>query len=222
MGAVGSVTITPGAAWDWKSASVRKFWNYDSMFIWISACSGDVSWGVENAAPYDYLTSSDGGITWSVGNWRVFIRAGYRLMTVGDLPISGTVNNVPIPAGTSQRDASGVTLTDGVENTMLTVNGAGYSQFIDAKVAAHASSHNVTVRIYCDGVLAYSVAFIVASDKGFTASTPGVSLTAYTADGVCELLFTTKFEFRRSLVVTMQPSVAGIIATATTIANLIG
>lgn len=98
MGAVGSVVIMPGSDWDWKYTTINRFWNYDSLFVWVSACSADVSYGYDATAPTDALGSTDSGVTWSYSVYRFYIRAAMRVQTVGDLPISGTVNTVELPA----------------------------------------------------------------------------------------------------------------------------
>lgn len=101
MGEIGTVVITPTSSWDWTGGFLTQFWNYDSMFVWVKACSADVSFGYDEVLPSDGWSSSDSGVTWTNEVRRYFIRAlGYGL-TVGDVPVSGTVNNIPIPNASS-------------------------------------------------------------------------------------------------------------------------
>lgn len=89
--AVASVTITPSADWDWQHALYDFPWSFDSLFIWISACSADVNVGYD-AVSYDMLTSIDSGITWTTANYRLYAVAIMAGSTVGDVTIGGTVS----------------------------------------------------------------------------------------------------------------------------------
>jgi hypothetical protein len=104
MGPIFSVTISVSgnSSAVWRTATVRRFWNYDSMFVYVR-CDSDIygNVGQDNGTPYDGYYSSD-EVTWVVGNLRYWIRVGVTGETVGDLPVSGTVNTVEIPPVTSK------------------------------------------------------------------------------------------------------------------------
>ena len=97
IGPLYTVTVTPGAAWNWYQAFFLQMWNYDGLFIWVSRCDADVSWGYDEVAPFDTHYSTDVGVTWTTLNTRIFIRVIYSGETPGDVPVSGCVNNIPIP-----------------------------------------------------------------------------------------------------------------------------
>lgn len=224
MGAVASVTITPGAGWAWASAGYQKMWNYDSLFIWISACSADVSVGYENVvSPYiDWLKSDDSGVTWYRENLRLFVRAVFDGGTIGDVPVSGTVNNVEIPTQSQTRlYALENNVGTGAETTLKTVEGAGHSEYTLFNVAAHADSNDMVIRVYTDDVLSFEWDFLTLNTVGYTASTPGISLLKYAADGYCSVHLALKFSFRRSLKMACQAVATGAqVVTVEGLVNL--
>jgi len=202
MGAINSVTITPGAAWDWKSANVRAFWNYDSMFIWISACSADVSWGRDATTPYDYLASTDSGVTWFTGDYRLYARIDLREQTIGDIPVSGIVNTIEIPSVVSARQEvvlSNIPASTAAYDTLQV--GAGETLIVIFGANSDAAMEALKPRILCDGNL------ILPFDSTFeswayvvTATSPGIALGVW--DGTNHLyvlIVTIPYPFKRSL-----------------------
>lgn len=74
--AVGTATITPGADWGWVEAALVQAWNYDTLFVWISAIGADCSYGYDTGADREMFYSEDGGATWKSHTVnRLFIRA---------------------------------------------------------------------------------------------------------------------------------------------------
>ena len=213
IGAVGSVTITPTTGWNWGAQVVKRFWNYDSLFVWISACSADVSWGYEDIAVDESLESSDSGVTWLPGHFKLYARAAIQSATVGDLPVSGTVNNVPIPGTASLGTGAGVNVPGSSTATILTINGAGYCDLITYEISAAAASDDCKLKIECDGVEVFNVAPVTLNAYGFGSSSPGISLGKFTTDGICALWITHRWEFRRSLVIKAE----AVSATAQTV-----
>lgn len=197
MAAVGTVALTPGSSWDWKSADVEKMWNYDSLFIWVSACSADVSWGQQATEPYDLISYGSTLAWWYADTYRYFIRALIQNATIGDIPVSGTVNNVPIPAQTSRAYIGSTSVPEATETTLVTVTGSGYCDLIRLTVAAATGSELTYFRIYLDGYLAFDERAWRLNGEGHVASTPGISLTAYGVDALCNVLLTKRWDFRR-------------------------
>jgi cytoskeletal protein CcmA (bactofilin family) len=208
IGPVGTVAITPGAAWDWVSSTIRRMWNYDSLWVWISACSADVSWGYDSTSPSDTLRSSDSGVTWYDDNLRIYIRSRMEGATVGDLPVSGTVNNVPIPCGAAESYGDAVACAGSVETTVLTIAGAGKCSYIAYFIYTAAACDSAVLKVYCDGVLAWSGYPLRMSLWGHTASTPGASLLKWAANTSSSILLTIPFEFRRELKIAVLATTA--------------
>jgi cytoskeletal protein CcmA (bactofilin family) len=221
MGAVQSITITPGANWDWATLGVLKTWNYDSLFVWISACSADVSWGYADTNGHDFLSSSDSGATWSPAAVTMYIRADIYLATVGDLPVSGTVNNVRIPSVGSATTNSGVAVGAGATVTVQTLAGAGRLLLARLEVATAVGAENTQWSIYCDGVLVLQYQPIGLNGDGATATTPGIQLMKYGSGAYCAIWVQLPLEFRREFKVTAYNAAAQTVTARTTL-NLIG
>ena len=201
MGEVYTVEITPGAAWDWKSGAVNKFWNYDSMFIWVKSCDADVSWGYESAAPFDAWSSGDLGATWGHVDNRYFFRAVMKAMTVGDLPVSGTLNVIEIP-----------NLGGARQNVLITVPAAsieydtvqpGSGRLLVAYFIAwtDGARDNLRPRILCDGVSILPFAWTFTEwSYGVSITSNGILLSGWDTTNhryvICVLI---PYPFKRSL-----------------------
>ena len=132
LGPLYTVTIVPGAAWGWVGVAFEEMWNYDSLFIWIHSIT-NAEWGYDEAQPYDGHVSLDTGATWADWAARPFIRAVYTGETPGDVPVSGIINNIPIPAKASvNEEATGVVAQSGVNTYVVEVEGAG--TLVEARV----------------------------------------------------------------------------------------
>jgi len=164
MGPLYTVVITPGAAWAWVAADFEQMWNYDSLFIWVSACSADVSWAYDAVLPYDGHWSQDTGATWEDMAIRPFIRVFYTGETPGDVPVSGIVNTIPIPNIAAEIE---VGLLPNLPNAAYTTicDAVGAGTMLEARVYFRTSvaptpaivfgSVWYELHIYADGALAY-------------------------------------------------------------------
>jgi hypothetical protein len=141
-----SLSVSAGASADWRSVNVREFWNYDSMFVYVLGDSASYPRvGSDTGTPIDYYYSSD-EITWVPAGGRYWFRVYLTGETVGDLPVSGTVNTIEVPvesvaSSSTQTPAAGTfvecfTISTPGENVALTIRcSASYGQ----------------VRVTCDG-----------------------------------------------------------------------
>lgn len=221
LGPIGEVTITPLATWAWRSASIKKMWNYDSLFIWVYKCEAGVDWGYDAVEPYDGHTSGDTGETWEGVALRPFIRAIYAGQTLGDVPVSGTINNIQIPNVSTGYEWDFGLVEEDVEEVLVDLHGAGYVNTIEFFVSLHANSEETALRIYCDGDRVFSATPKIWSDSGYTASTPTFSLCQYAENGKCVMLLTKKFEFRRRLKITSLNTVDDSIVLLATYPTLL-
>lgn len=162
MGYVASanVTVGAGASADWRSATFNRMWNYDSLFIFILCSTADMHYGYDTGTPYDNFSSSDSGATWTTADNRRWFRVVMKGETVGDIPVSGTINTVQIPAATTKNSAADVAVPDGTTTSIVTINGAG--ELVEAKlnmttVVAPAAAVVYRMIFYVDGSLAYSI-----------------------------------------------------------------
>ena len=126
LGPLYAVLVTPGAAWGWAAANFRQMWNYDSLFIWITWCPLDVSWGADEVQPFDAHESLDSGITWIPQDQRPYIRVVYAGETPGDVPVSGIVNTIKIPAnGAEVASTDNVNVPSAADTLVAIYEGAG-------------------------------------------------------------------------------------------------
>jgi hypothetical protein len=211
LGAVftATISVSAGSSADWRSVWVNKPWNYDSLFIWVMSDSdsyGNV--GVDTGTPYDYYYSTDEA-SWYFSTYRLWVRVSLSGETVGDLPVSGTVNTIQIPAVSSGVSSGNVSIPVNVETSVLTARGVGECDLLMCIVVANTGAQNTAFKIYCDGNLVGSFDPYGLYGAGFTASSPGISLLKYTADGYCSFIITKKLYFRRILEVkAIHPTVS--------------
>jgi len=219
IGPIGTVTITPGATWGWAAADIEEMWNYDSLFIYVEYCGPDVDYGYDAVQPYDGHRTTDAGVTWADQNERPFIRVVYTGETVGDVPVSGIINNIPIPSVSSRLLDLDAPVAADSERAMVVLYGAGFCDYIEAGVGAAVNSHLTYIRVECDNVLVMEQQFGILNTLGHITSTPTVSLTTFLEDGLCYMLIHKRFEFRRSFAVLAynlpSPVIVGVTAYPT-------
>ena len=125
MGEIATVNVIPSADWDWTKAWLRRFWNYDSMFVWVKSCDVDVSYGYDTTIPTDAYISDDSGASWYEEERRYFIRVYIIGETIGDIPVSGTINTIEIPSVGTEAKGEGVVVPNVTSTTVVTMEGAG-------------------------------------------------------------------------------------------------
>lgn len=153
MGELGTVTITPGAAWAWQSAIWRQFWNYDSLFIWIKELKVNVWFAYDEQAPYDAHIGDAAFAIWRRLNRRYFIRAVYDSETAGDVPVSGTINNVKIPSSCTDFRAEDVPVDNMVWTELVNIQGAGHMLRFHIWINAVGDGVASMIRVTTDGVV---------------------------------------------------------------------
>jgi hypothetical protein len=203
MGPVASSSISLGvsAAEDWRSVTFNRMWNYDSMFVF-AVCSGSAVYGYDAGTPYDGYASSDAGASWSADNCRRWFRLSLTGETVGDLPVSGTINTIEVPNASTRLSSGAVSVPSGSETSLLTVAGSG--KLIEARISLNvstppSSSVYYNMYIYCDGSLAYQTSnlFITQSE---TATSGRSAIGEFVqAGGITYMNVRVPLEFRRSI-----------------------
>jgi hypothetical protein len=105
----------------WRSYTVNRLHNYDSLFVAVKAVT-DVraEIGYDTETDLDNWDSTD-GVTWTPADRRIWIRVVYAALTVGDVPIAGTINTVTIPN----------TIGDLHEGSWSNLDGGAYLNIID-------------------------------------------------------------------------------------------
>lgn len=222
LGPFGEVTIVPAAAWAWQDFVIEEMWDYDSLFIWVYEAEANVDWAYDAVQPLDGHLSGDAGATWADMAIRPFMRVVYTGETPGDVPVSGIINNIPIPNISSEMTTGTKTPALGVDTEIVGVDGAGYVDYIILHVYAANDSENMAFLIYCDGEMAFTCSGAILTVYGFTPNTPSSSLTQYAVDGVCVILLTKRFEFRRRFSVNALTFTGGIQVSVAVLPALMG
>ncbi len=125
-----TLTVPAGASAGWRSVTIKRFWNYDSIFIYVRGETDTYPRiGYDTGTPNDAYTSSD-EVTWSPYTNRFWIRVNFTGQTVGDLPVSGTVNTVEIAKETTSSAVESLYIEPGNTYTLITINEPGKSLWI--------------------------------------------------------------------------------------------
>lgn len=199
MGYTYQLEITPGVPLTWYSAVLRRFWNFDSLMVWVNDCEAGTFWVYDDHQPYDGHSSPDGSLTWQSRDIRPFIRIIYTGETAGDVPVSGTINNVPVPSTSSDFKQGIHALTQNVGYEFASIMGAGYCDLIVLDVDASVSSHTTHLYIITDGRTCFNFDMVTLSGLGCGVTTQPLLLTNYAENARCTLILTKRFEFKHWL-----------------------
>lgn len=208
LGYVASATITVpiGGSPAWRSATFNRMWLSDKLFIFVVSSHVDIEHGFddEDTDKRDSYATADAGATWNTENVRRWFRVVMGGQSVVILPIGGTVNTIEIPSKSDARLYTTKVLDSNAEITLRTIEGAGHTEYLLLSNLAVESSHFISLIVYTDSKEAFHMNFYSANGSGFTPTTPKISLTQYGIDGVCYMLLTLKFEFKRQLKIVAQ------------------
>lgn len=192
-----TITVSAGGGPSWFSAYLGKYWNYDSLFIYVIADHATYPYiGYDSGSPPDYVYSSDLQEWWYEAR-RLWIRVQLLEQTVGDLPVTGTINAVQIPNVAARKESGYLGVPAGEEVTAVSVDGAGEMTCLQWYV----SNSSVYIKVYCDENLVFQMSPFEMSSAGYSDCTPRISLTLYNAGGACNGIISIPFAFRRRLVV---------------------
>lgn len=212
MGPLYTITVTPGAAWAWVASVFRQMWNYDSLFIWVNRCDADVYYAFDTLGPYDGRTSADTGATWQAELRRYYFRPEYTGQTAGDVPVSGTLNIIKIPATASERFYKAEAL-DALETfTFVDLYGAGELLYVMFFLIAGSSSELSLMSIYCDDQVIPSFRWngFDLNVYGYVATTPGIQLLKYGVGEQIVVQTVLPFNWRRHLEIIINARPAGV------------
>jgi hypothetical protein len=202
MGAVysNSFIVPASSAFDWRFVPFYKFWNYDSLFIWVR-CEND-SYPIlayDTGSPNDSYNSTD-EITWYEYAGRYWFRLSIIGQTIGDIPISGTVNTIEIPA-TSSKGEYNLTSIPAYGEQVITIVGSGTLLHAVFYFATSSPLNVIYPRIYADGNLVLPRDTTIASWYWTHKDCrEGIQLGIYDATNVAySLVVTMPIKFTREL-----------------------
>ena len=163
----------------------------------IVECEAGTDWGYDTEQPWDGHWSEDNGATWADPGIRPYIRAVYSGETPGDVPISGIVNNIPIPNVSSKSIKENIDVPIDELTLINVIEGAGYVDLVVMRTAAMASSHLTAFIFYADGVECWRGSPTDLNNWGFIPQTQPLSLLQFAEDGINTIMNTKRWEFRR-------------------------
>lgn len=204
MGPILSATLTvpASAPADWRSVTIRRFWNYDSMFIYVIADNANYPrLGYDSGTPYDYHYSTD-AVTWTPASVRIWIKVDMTAMTVGDLPVSGTINTVEIPNETTSRDSNVFTVPAGGTAYDDVQEGAGTVLMIIYYVGSLDARNYLNPLLRIDGAQVLPTEISIHGWQLYyvTTTTPGITVGVWdTTNDRYSLIVTIPYQFRRTL-----------------------
>ena len=204
MGYIASADVTVPAEGpaDWRSATFNRMWNYDSMFIFYVDSTADIKDARDSEEKPDWFDSADAGATWTAANYRGWVRAVMKAMTVGDLPVSGTVNTIEIPSVVATRQNPSLTVPAGQTVYDTIQEGAGRVLIVYFRAGTAAARDGLVPRILCDGVsvLPFNSNFTWWHDYIISETCPGITFTKWDeANNRYVICVTVPYPFKRSL-----------------------
>lgn len=206
-----NLVIPPGGAAAWRAAAFNLVWNYDALFIWAVCSTVALRIGYDTGTPYDSYDSANQGLDWVHQDRRMWARVIMKGETAGDVPVSGTLNTIPIPTRGTMAEAAGVEVNIATWQTLQDMLGAGKLCYLWFRVLPETNSHNVWVALFADDMTtpAWYAPLTTLNSDGFTPSTPGVSLTTWAENQLCVLWVTLPIEFRHRLRLAARKGGAG-------------
>jgi hypothetical protein len=158
--------VAGGSSAAWRTVTVNRFWNYDSLFIWVS-CDSDTYGGLgfDSGTPYDFYNSTD-EVSWTFSNYRFWFRVNFSGETVGDLPVSGTVNTIEVPNLASGKESGLISVPAG-GTYYIEVKGAGSLLIAYFRYYTSASTTVLRPSILCDDVEALPMDGAIANWRDY-------------------------------------------------------
>lgn len=222
LGPLYTVVIPAGPANAWTAVAFEQMWNYDSLFIWVLELEAGEEWGYDAALPWDGHISEDTGATWAAWTARPFIRVCYTGETPGDVPVSGIINNIPIPSISSMSEEETVAVNLDTLTLIATVTGSGYIDMIMLGVGAGAGRSATRFDLYADGVRCWHATPDWLNSRGFSDTTQPVTLIQYGLNLTCRILISKRWEFKRTFQVYAYNLGVNSIVNVYLYPNLIG
>jgi len=183
----------------WVSVAIRRFWNYDSLFIY-----NKDPYSTELQIGYWDTGEEDGFYMYATERWYVdWQRSAYRMkvsaLSIGDIPVSGMVNSILVPSSSLESRSGSVLVPAGSPAMLLDFYGQGRSCFI----GLWADYARMEFSILPDGQYIYFIPhqplspYNIAVYLGDLGHGIGIQLTRYdTTINQFGIMITAPFEFR--------------------------
>ena len=219
-GEIDTVTITAvnGDSRTERWGELNRWWAYDKLFIYVkSGLSANVKIAFDTVEKPDQYYLSAGKWTYTAAdNCRLWIKADYAGLTVSDLPITGTVNNIEIPSKTTPIEE--VTLEVPADTELMdTIRyGAGQVLYIIFRAFTTQARDNLRLRIKTDGnfALPFNLTFAEWEANAITPTSPMITVGKWdTENNWYAIIVTIPYEFQRTLQVGFKNKDVGAMHT---------
>ena len=199
--ATANISVPKLSAEAWRTAAFNRMWNYDSLFIFVVVSHYLTKIGYDSDIPYDRYDSPD-GITWTHSDHRFWFKVLMKGETVGDVPVSGTLNVVEIPSLSAARQAQ--TLDVPAQSALYDTAqvGSGEILIVVFTCDSDAASSQLHPRILCDGasVLPVDCAFDIWEATLISSDTLGICLGKWDTTGhIYTIVVVVPYPFKRTL-----------------------
>jgi hypothetical protein len=132
----------PGGQDGWHEVEVNRYWSYDSCVIIIYCSNANLRIYYDNDEPYDSHQFIDPVNYWASYDGRIHIRIQMSSLTVGDVPVSGIINNVQIPNVSNMVAPTGDwEVASGGTKEWLDVYGMGTLQWLVLRMYSNQTSN---------------------------------------------------------------------------------
>lgn len=171
------------------------YWNYDQLVVQLEA-TADLS--VQEGDVYPSYIYRDGAY-YQAGN--LMIAVTVDASSIGDIPVSGTVNTVEIPSTSTTRQRQSLTIGPETEVYDTLQAGAGETLVIFFYIVSAGARDNLHPRVKCDGVQVLPFDWVMAAwgENLVSVGTPGISVGKWdTANNYYSLVIVLPFAFKKS------------------------
>lgn len=190
-----STTVTAGTDSGWFYVNIYKWWPYDSLLIYVrTGATGTIRFGRDTSNLGSGLYS-DNLTDWTLEDYRYYLYVSFYAHQNVHLPVSGTVSTISVPNTTSSSSVSNYVVPAQSTVTILSLKCSGELK----RLAVFLSHDQMSVLIYADGETVSIDSPLVLNDWGIANATPGISLTKYTSNGNCVIVYTLPIQWKRML-----------------------
>jgi len=198
----GTFTIPAGGGFAFRTVDINVMWNYDALFIFAVLSQPELRITYDKNMPYDHYWSNDAGASWTHFDGRPWIRVVHKGETVGDLPVSGTLNTISVPNLATGASSGVRSVAAGATETLLTIDGGGknialwlWSAHDEPRFSVELDGEKIRFILY-DYIDAHDANYF-----GFAGDTPLIQLIKFTDFGECLIQVNIPFEWTRKCVI---------------------
>jgi len=169
-GEIRTVTLTQAVnTTGWvESTDLKLTWNYDSLAIIVKSIDADLSYAYYNTGDYGLGGLADYPNTRGA-TYHPLVRVRFDALSVGDIPVSGTVNVIEIPVTASAVSQAWTTVPPGTAVELIRIEGPGKL----LHMVAISNEPNMTFQLEVDDNIVSWFSYVMLETFGVGNATPG-------------------------------------------------